>query len=140
MLVGLDDIGRKVFGKPDEAVLPKPGTVVQTNGTGWLLKRKGTMVRILAPVDGQVLETGGAGEGWFLRLRPLGDRPSVAHLLRGAEVEAWFMRELERLQVRLGTKELGASLADGGELLEDLPGQYPAADWDSVWGEVFLEP
>ncbi len=140
ILVGLDDIGRKVFGKADEAMLPKPGAVVQVNGTGWFLKRTRGRVRILAPVDGEVVETGGADKGWFLRLRPLGDASSTAHLLRGAEVGAWFMRELERLQMRLGPREVGASLADGGELLEDLPDHYPAADWDSLWGEVFLEP
>ncbi|HEX9007253.1 MAG TPA: glycine cleavage system protein H [Bacteroidota bacterium] len=139
-LVGLDDIGRKVFGRADAVILPKPGAVVQANGTGWSLERNGASVRVLSPVDGEVVETGGADQGWFLRLRPPGGRQSLAHLLRGAEVDAWFTRELERLEMRLGTPEAGISLADGGELLEDLPGRYPAADWDSLWGEVFLEP
>jgi hypothetical protein len=44
------------------------------------------------------------------------------------------------MEVRLGESRLGASLADGGELVNDIPAHYPAANWDAVWGEVFLEP
>jgi len=31
-------------------------------------------------------------------------------------------------------------LPDGGVLVEDAPGSLPDADWDAVWGKLFLEP
>ena len=35
---------------------------------------------------------------------------------------------------------VGTTLADGGVPVEDMPKAVPAADWDSVWGQMFLEP
>jgi DNA mismatch repair protein MutS len=32
------------------------------------------------------------------------------------------------------------TLADGGVMVEDVPAAQPKADWDAVWGRVFLEP
>lgn len=140
VLVGLDEFGGRVFGKPDRVALPAPGTAVQVNGTGWQMSRSGATVRVLAPVDGVVVETGSAEKGWFLRLRPGAEGLVTTHLLSADEARGWLTRELESMEVRLGESRLGASLADGGELVNDIPAHYPAANWDAVWGEVFLEP
>src|ERR1017187_7935237 len=63
------------------------------------------------------------------------------HLLRGAEVWPWLMREMERLQITLSA-EVGAAatLADGGVPVKDIAAAYPEANWDAVCGEMFLEP
>jgi hypothetical protein len=34
---------------------------------------------------------------------------------------------------------VGVSLADGGELVQDMWKQAPQVDWDGVWGEMFLQ-
>lgn len=139
-LIGLDDFAARVFGNPDQVVLPDPGKRLQVNGTAWSMQRKGDAVRILSPVDGEVVEQGSREKGWMLRVRPLGEELVTTHLLQGEEVVGWLLRELERLQMRLGYSGVGPALADGGELVKDLPSQYPAMEWDTLWGESFLEP
>jgi glycine cleavage system H lipoate-binding protein len=117
MTIGLDDLGRRLLGAPDSVELPHPGERIETNGTAFRVRRNGVEVRVLAPVDGTVMEASGLG----MRVRP--DSLNLAHLLRGSEVRPWLMRELERLQ--------GQSLADGGVPVE--------ADAETV-AEMFLEP
>ena len=70
-----------------------------------------------------------------------GGEPKVEtrHLLRGEEIKPWIMRELERLQVAVSPEGVGVSLADGGELVQDMWKQSPQVDWDGVWGEMFLQ-
>jgi hypothetical protein len=138
--IGLDDFGKRLIGKPDEIILPEIGTRLHTNGTGWNVKLKNADTRILSPVDGEVVETGGDDKGWYLRVKPVAGIIDTSHLLKGREVKGWLMRELERLQFALATDGVGASLADGGILIDDLPKAHPDADWDGVFGEMFLEP
>lgn len=138
--VGLDDFAARLVGKPDEVILPKPGEQLEVNGPGFTLRRGGNEVRVLAPVEGEVVATGGPGEAFYLKLKPAGPKADTSHLLRGAEVQAWLAREMERLQLALSTRKGAPALADGGVLVDDLPKSYPQADWDAVWGEIFLEP
>ena len=135
-LIALTEFGRKVFGTPEAISLPAPGSRVRVNGKAWMMRRNGQEVRILSPLDGVVIAQGTAGDDWCLKLAPIDG--SIAHLLNEKEADAWRTRELERLQILLGGKASPA-LADGGELVDDLPAQYPEANWDDVWGQVFLE-
>ncbi len=137
-IVGLDEIGKKLFGSPEALLLPAPGTTLRVNGKAWSMRRNGMDVRILSPLDGVVLEQGNEGSGWLLRLGVEQKENATTHLLSGREEVAWRTRELERLQFLLGG-QTGPALADGGELMDDLPKRYPEADWDNVWGEMFLE-
>jgi hypothetical protein len=86
-----------------------------------------------------VVEVNGEGAGFTLRVDP-GETADLRHLLSGPEVRSWALRELERLQRALGSTALGAALADGGELVEDLGSALPADRYDSVLGEMLLEP
>ena len=138
--VGLDALGKRLFGKPDKLDLPQPGARLHANGAAWTMWRGGLAVRILAPVDGEIVETGGTGQDYYLRLKPIGEKIETAHLLRGAEVKPWLSRELERLQILLAPTAIGASLADGGVPVEDMPKAMPEANWEAVWGEMFIEP
>jgi glycine cleavage system H protein len=136
--IGLDDLGRHLMPHPDTVELPSPGMVLQVNAAAFRIGRNGTAVRILSPVDGEVVETGSPEKGWYLRVRP--SSSDFTHLLRGAEVRAWVMRELERLQLALTAEGAAPSLADGGVPVDDLPASFPSADWDTVSGEMFLAP
>jgi glycine cleavage system H protein len=138
-LVGLDDLGSRLAGSPDTVVLPEPGFSVEVHGTAWRMERDGAEVRILSPVQGEVVEVGGPGKGWYLRVKPGPEGGDLTHLLRGTEVRPWVMREMERLQMALSDTKIGASLADGGIPAADLPAAVPSADWDTVWGTMFLE-
>ena len=140
MTLGLDDLGARLIGSPDQVVLPDVGTKLQVNGTAWRVKKGQSDLRILSPVDGEVVEKGGTEKGWMLKLRPAGFGFDTRHLLGGEEIKPWVLREMERLQLSLATDAVGMSLADGGLLVDDLSKGYPEADWDAVMGEMFLEP
>ena len=101
--VGLDELGKRLIGAPDAVDLPAPGVRIHANGTAFRVKKRDADVRVLSPVDGEVVETGGADRGWYLRVRPEQSR-TCTHLLRGAEIRPWMMREMERLQLALSAE------------------------------------
>ena len=139
--VGLDELGTRLLGTPDAVDLPEPGSRIQANGTAFRIHRREADVRVLSPIDGEVIETGGVDRGYFLRVKPLTESFDMRHLLRGAEVKPWMMRELERLQLALTMEGASVpSLADGGVPVSDIAAAYPKTDWDAVCGEMFLEP
>ena len=139
VLVGLDDLAARFTGTPDAVELPPPGSRLEVNGAAWRMGRNGASARVLSPVEGVVEETGGPERGWYLRVRP--DKPDFRHLLRGAAAKAWLARERDRVGALVATPALaGATMADGGELVDDVPAAAPDADWDGVWGRLFLQP
>jgi len=138
--VGLDDLGQRLLGVPDAVELPQPGARVETNGTAFRVHKRDANVRVLSPVDGEVVETGGADRGWYLKVKlEVFGEPEFRHLLRGAEVRPWLLQEMERLQLALSA-EGAPTLADGGVPVADIAACYPQMDWDAVCGEMFLEP
>jgi len=143
--VGLDDLGARLLGTPDAVDLPAIGSHVQVNGTAFRFRKREANIRVLSPVDGEVVQTGGIGGDFFLRVKPLAGSSAgkidLRHLLRGSEVKPWLMRELERLQLALAMEgATSPSLADGGVPVADIAAAYPRTDWDAVCGEMFLEP
>ena len=137
MTVGLDDLGKRLLGSPDAVDLPQPGMRVHANGTAFRVRKRDADVRVLSPVDGEVVETGGPQCPWYLRVRP--EPLDVRHLLRGSEVRPWLMREMERLQLALSKEGAAPTLADGGVPVADIAAVYPETDWDAVCGEMFLQ-
>ncbi|HJT86339.1 MAG TPA: glycine cleavage system protein H [Bryobacteraceae bacterium] len=132
--VGLDELGRRLIGTPEAVEAPKPGAHLRANGIAWKIRKRNAAVRVLAPVDGEVVEVG----GWELRVKP--SKPTeFRHLLAGNDVAPWLRHEMERLQLVL-SGEGTPTLADGGMPVTDLEANVPGADWDRIWGEMFLEP
>jgi Glycine cleavage H-protein len=139
--VGLDDLGARLLGTPDSVDLPEPGSRVQVSGTAFRFHKREADVRVLSPVDGEVVETGGVDRGFYLRVKPLSGTIDMRHLLCDSEVKPWLMRELERLQLALSMEGASVpSLADGGVPVSDIAAAYPRTNWDAVCGEMFLEP
>ncbi len=136
--IGLDELGRRLVGTPDRVDLPKPGTHLRLNGIGWKIQKNSATVRVLSPVDGEVVDSGGVEHGGYLRVKPVARGFDLRHLLTATELRPWMLREMERLQLALAGTHAPA-LADGGVLLEDIPASDPSTDWDGVWGEMFLE-
>ena len=137
--VGLDDFARRLVGTPEGVELPAPGTRLEVNGPAGRVRAHGNEVRVLSPVDGTVVETRGEGAGFTLRVDP-GGVADLRHLLSGDEARAWALRELERLQRALGPGEVGAALADGGELVADVGAALPRDRYDALLGDMLLEP
>jgi len=139
--IGLDDLGRRLVGRADNLQLPSPGERIENNSIAWRGKRDGVEFRILAPMDGEVVEVGGPRKDFYLRVKPEAGQPvNLAHLLHGGEVSAWLRDELERLQLLLSPAATGPSLADGGVLMDDLRQAQPDANWDHITGAMLLEP
>lgn len=138
LTVGLDDLAARLIGDPDALELPRVGAEIQSDGTAWQMKKNGHAIRVRAPIDGAVVETGGPEKGWYLRLRPHGTL-DLRHLLRGPEVAPWLSREIERLQLELAPPKTGPALADGGVLVAGLMDAMPQADWDTALAGTFLE-
>lgn len=137
--VGIDDFGTRLIGKPEGVELPDIGTDLEVNEPAWRVKTRGIGVPILSPISGRVFAIGSNENGWYLKIRPSGNGNTTKHLLKGAEIKRWMMKEIERLQVSLSNESLGVSIADGGVLLEDLPASYPDADWGKVYRDMFLQ-
>ncbi|HVN05160.1 MAG TPA: hypothetical protein VMT86_12120 [Bryobacteraceae bacterium] len=137
--VGLDALGARLVAEPEAIELPGVGTHLETNGTAWHMHKRGANVRILSPLDGEVVATGGPGDGWYLKVKPDGGKLDDRHLLRGAEIRPWITREMERLQAALAPAGQAVSLADGGVPVDNIAAAYPDADWDAVCAEIFLE-
>jgi len=140
LTIGLDDLGRRLVGNPEHWDLPRPGARLENHGIAWRGVQNGVAFRVLAPIEGEVTEVGSPRKGWYLKVRPDQGKPvNLTHLLHGKEVTGWLRNELDRLQVALSPAATGASLADGGALMEDLTQAQPGADWDRVYGQMFLE-
>ncbi|MFA6455309.1 MAG: hypothetical protein WCW40_00705 [Bacteroidota bacterium] len=137
--IGIDDFGTRIIGKPYSIELPPIGSRLFVNGKGMLVKKPNTNIRILSPIDGEVIEHGDAEKGWYLKIKANNPENATSHLLKGNEVPNWILREMERLQTSFATSGVGATLADGGELVPDFHRHFPKADWDSVLGQMFLE-
>jgi hypothetical protein len=137
--IGLDDFGARLVGTPEVMELPEAGTRLHANGTACVVRKGGATARILSPIDGEVVEAGGTRAGWLLRMKPV-EQTDTRHLLQGDEIGPWILREIERLQFALSSEGVGLSLADGGEMVTDIPSACPAANWHEVWSELFLEP
>ncbi len=138
--VGLDDFGCSLIGYPDSLKLPSPGARLKLNGAAWQICKSGAAIRILSPLDGEVIETGGPEQGWYLRLKRVGTEFDIRHLFSIEVARPWILREMERLQLFLTAEGLGLSLADGGEAVSDIRSAYPRADWETIWGDMFLQP
>jgi len=139
LAVGLDELGARLIGKPDQLALPEVGRRLHANGTGWRIKRSGSTLRVLAPIEGTVVATGGPEQGWYLKVRPDTPEPNMRHLLRDGEAVRWMSRELDRLQL-LSAGGACPALADGGALVEDLGAVLPKHEWGGICGAMLLEP
>jgi len=137
LTVGLDDLGKRLLGRPDSLELPEKGAKVEVNGTAWLARKGRTEVRVICPVEGTIVETGGPDDEWYLKVRP--SSLDLKHLLCGCEVRPWLERDMERLKTSL-------SLACAPALIQDvvpdtdLTAANPMADWGAVYSVMFLNP
>ncbi len=141
VVVGLDDLASRLVTDRSTLGLPPVHAAVFRNAPLVTIRRASAGTRILAPIDGEIVEVGGEGCEWLVRLRPrsLGT-DAFAHLLRPAEAAGWLQYEFERLQRSLASGGVGVTMADGGLPMQELASAVPVDAWDRALGEVFLEP
>jgi glycine cleavage system H protein len=91
--VGLDDLGHRLVGDLDRVALPTRGARVEQGEPSVSLTAGGRSVKIVSPVDGEVIAYNSApdmhadpyGQGWLYRVRPENWKRSRAQLLEGAD-------------------------------------------------------
>ncbi len=141
VLVGLDDLATRLVADRSALHLPPIRSRVGRNSPLGTVRKGAAEVRIMAPLDGEIVEIGGTTVDWLVRLRPRSLAANAfAHLLKPAEAAAWLQSEFERLQRSLAAGSVGVTMADGGLPMQDLASAVPDQTWDRVLGDVFLEP
>lgn len=138
--IEMDEFAQRLIGSGLKTVLPFRGTELKDNGVLAELKGESVSMRLLSPVSGKILKREWDGEKWAVIVEPAKKEKVFAHLLRGREAVAWLTRELERLEIVTGNRALGATLADGGELVGDPLANEPPAVREHVLAEILLEP
>lgn len=149
--VGLDDFAQKVFGPADEVELPRRGDIYFQSHVCLALVRGGRRAKVLAPVDGlvedinlQVQSQPGLinqdpyGAGWLYRLRPINLKYNLSNLQYGETTLAWIESEAHRLLGMLES-DVGVTLPDGGAIIEDVYGHFPALAWRRLVQEFLLQ-
>ena len=139
LLVGLDGVAARCLGRPERVELPQPGQVLRAGERAVTCGRGHLRAHIPSPVAGTVLARGDVREGWLYSVQPADPETWRDNLLSGNAAGVWMLRELEWLQLALTPAGRAPALADGGLPVGDLVQAYPAADWDSIWAEVWLE-
>jgi len=147
--VGLDDFGQWLLGRIDEVILPthggrvRPGHLLAelrcTQGTANLISPlSGTVVGVNSGLhqNSSTIHTDPYGEGWLLELQPAPGELSRldeqgTQFLRGDEARSWLDKEVDRLHYILQT-EIGVTMSDGGEPLQDLRGVLSVKQWRSL--------
>jgi len=149
--VGMDDFAAKLLGSADSISLPRLGSLVNQGSPGWLLKTNSRWIRMLSPVDGEVVavnyvlgESPGTafedpyGNGWLFKVRSKNLTSNLKNMIPSGMVGEWF----ESIRQTLASKSLAPTSAplsaDGGE---PVPGFAKAIDperWDDLAREFFL--
>jgi glycine cleavage system H lipoate-binding protein len=148
--VGLDDFSQKLLGQADEVRLPEIGKVYYQDHLCMALFRQGKKASFEAPVDGAIeainprvqqqpslIHDDPYGEGWLFIVKPLNLQRSLENLVLGEATAAWIGEETNRLMALMDTT-VGATLPDGGEIIDDVFGHYPGIGWRPLVQEFFL--
>jgi glycine cleavage system H lipoate-binding protein len=136
--MGLDELARRVAANPDQMELPAVGTQLSAQGTAWSMHVHGAEVRVMAPIDGEVVESAKGENGWFLRIKPA-ENADFCHLGRGRGVVRWMTLEMERVQLMVSESAGMPALADGGVPVDDFAAACPQADWRNITGALLLQ-
>jgi glycine cleavage system H lipoate-binding protein len=142
--VGLDDLGHRLVGALDAVELPAPGSLVEQGAPSVTLSAAGREVRLLSPVDGEVVAANrgadGAsdpyGQGWLFRVRPAQWARNRAQLLSGTAARGWLEEQGRRLAARLSPEPV-PMLQDGGAPVHGIAREIDPEHWDDVAREFF---
>jgi len=147
--VGLDDFAQRLLGKI-EGIDSLREEKVRQGELGWEVKTRLGYAQLLSPIDGIVkkineelskdsslLNTDSYGKGWVLELEPFNIEESLRNLLKGDTAKDWLEEEIDRLHTRV-EKELGVTIADGGELVQVINERISDEEWRELVKEFLL--
>lgn len=142
--VGFDDLAVKLFGAMESLELPPLGAKLKQNRVGWAFSRDKQKAAVLSPVSGTVLARNHkaldypelANEdpyqtGWLFIIEPDFPKRDLKGLYFGEEGFQWMEQETRELVSLMGP-EHARMAATGGEVLNDLYGNFPDLGWDRL--------
>ncbi len=148
--VGLDDFSQKILGPADGIKLPEVGKTYYQDHIFLALLRQGSKASFVSPVDGIIAEVNEKvrekpslvhddpyGEGWLLLMEPTNLQQNLFNLVSGEATAEWIDAETHRLLDMLDTK-VGFTLQDGGTIVDDVYGHFPALGWRKLVQGFFL--
>jgi glycine cleavage system H lipoate-binding protein len=149
--VGLDDFSQKLLGLAEDVKLPEIGKVYYQDHLCLALIREGKKASFEAPVDGAIEEVNSKvqqnprlihddpyGEGWLFTVKPINLRRNLESLLSGEDAVIWMEKEAHRL-LNLMENRIGVTLPDGGDIVDDVYGNYQDLGWKLLVQEFFLK-
>ena len=146
--VGLDDLGHRLVGDLDRVDLPAAGARVEQGEAAVRLGAGGKGVRLLSPVDGEVIDANASlaaaparfaepyGQGWLFRVRPTRWTRNKAQLLSGQVARDWIEEQGRLLSMRLSPQPV-PMLQDGGAPVHGIARELDPEHWDAVAREFF---
>jgi glycine cleavage system H lipoate-binding protein len=149
--LGVDDFAWKLLG-PTDMSLPKIGTKLKPNQTGWAIKRGGKDAEVLSPMSGTVMATNQSalhhpdlikkdpyGKGWLVVIDPVsGLRVKTKNLLFEQKAISWLHTEVEKLE-GIVMNVYGVPLAaTGGEIVDDIFGNLKDVKWEDIVHKFLL--
>jgi glycine cleavage system H lipoate-binding protein len=143
--LGVDDFAWRLLG-PTDISLPKIGSKLKPNETGWAVKREEKAAEVLSPMSGIVMATNQNavkepnlarrdpyGKGWLVVIDPVsGLRGKARKLMFEQKAVAWLNGEAKKLEDMV-TDIYGVPLAaTGGEIVDDIYGNLKDLKWDDL--------
>jgi glycine cleavage system H lipoate-binding protein len=148
--VGIDQFAAALVGRPEKVQLPKPGQWIRQGQKAWAFSRNGEKVEMVSPVEGEVIEVNTEvaknpallredpyGRGWLFVVHVPDEDNTARNLLPKSLVSNWMRTAVEALYARQ-PQLAGATAADGGAPVADIPAALPNAEWSKMAREFFL--
>lgn len=160
--VGIDKILMMLLGKI-ECVYPHPeGTAVGRGGPLFMLRNGNRALKVRSPLDGVITQINHRARenpdslipevveySWIYELTPSRLSRALKGMKCGEEATRWISEEYQRLRdlslpFMSATPEVQASMADGGELIDELGAliekHVDDANWEKLVADFFAEP
>lgn len=143
--LGVDDFAWRLLGGTDIS-LPKIGSKLKQNETGWSIKRDAKTAEVLSPMSGIVMTTNQSavsqpnlskkdpyGKGWLVVIDPVsGLKKKTKSLLFEQKVVSWLNAEVTKLE-EMVMNVYGVPLAaTGGEIVDDIFGNLHDLKWEDL--------
>ncbi len=152
VMTGIDDFAQCLVGSVESVETRRIGQEVVAGDVMAILRHGEHEIPVRAPIEGTIARVNPAlggdpavvnrspyGSGWLVELtaKPSTLNASLKSLLRGRSAMRWMRGEVDRLVALTGSREVGPTLADGGEVDRDLSLRLDEATWGRVKAEFF---
>ncbi len=143
--VGADDFAHRLVGPVGSWALPKVGARVGQGEPAFTLEVGGKAVRMLSPVDGEVVavndglgsESDPYGGQWLFKVEPIRPEANAKQLLKGPKARKYLHEIWEDLR-QSSAPDVGAVMQDGGAPVAGLAQALDPEHWDRLAARLFL--